>query len=119
MTVITTVVAGMVIEGVHPLQNISQFYRGLPYAGTLLVILFSHEMGHYLTARHYGMDVTLPYFSRHRRRVFEALWGIHPYEITRPAPPGLIVYRRSWSHRRFCVAIPAVLYAYATSTVAP
>ena len=25
MTVITTVVAGMVIEGVHPLQNISQF----------------------------------------------------------------------------------------------
>ena len=52
MTAVTTVVAGMVIEGVHPLQQAGQFYRGLPYAGTLLVILFCHEMGHYLTARH-------------------------------------------------------------------
>ena len=78
-------------------------------------------MGHYLTARHYGMDVTLPYFL--------------------PAPPpwffigtlGAFIRMKSPAlHRQallyiaaagpiagFCVAIPAVLYAYATSTVAP
>jgi membrane-associated protease RseP (regulator of RpoE activity) len=121
MTMLTTIVAGLVLEGIHPLQQIALFYRGLPYAGTLLIILFCHEMGHYLTARHYGMDVTLPYFL--------------------PAPPPLffigtlgafIRMRSPAQHRRallyiaaagpiagFCVALPAVIYAYATSTVAP
>jgi membrane-associated protease RseP (regulator of RpoE activity) len=35
---------------------------GLPFAATLLTILLAHEMGHYLTARRYGVDQTLPYF---------------------------------------------------------
>lgn len=121
MTVLTTIVAGMLIEGLHPLNNVEQFYRGLPYAGTLMAILFAHEMGHYLTARSFGMDVTLPYFI--------------------PAPPPLfflgtlgafIRMKSPAQHRRallyvaaagpiagFCVALPAVIYAYATSSVAP
>jgi membrane-associated protease RseP (regulator of RpoE activity) len=121
MTVVTTVVAGLVIEGLNPLEHLREFYRGLPYAGTLLTILFCHEMGHYLTARYYGMDVTLPYFL--------------------PAPPPLfflgtlgafIRMRSPLLHRRallyvaaagpiagFCIALPAAIYAYATSTVAP
>jgi membrane-associated protease RseP (regulator of RpoE activity) len=121
MTVATTVVAGMIFEGMHPIEQIGQFYRGLPYAVTLLAILFAHEMGHYLTARSFGMDVTLPYFI--------------------PAPPplfflgtlGAFIRMRSAAQNRrvllyvaaagpiagFCVALPAVIYAYATSTVAP
>ncbi|MGH9750512.1 MAG: site-2 protease family protein [Candidatus Polarisedimenticolia bacterium] len=35
---------------------------GLPYAGCLVLILGSHEMGHYLACRHYRIDATLPYF---------------------------------------------------------
>lgn len=35
--------------------------RGLPYAVALLFILLSHEMGHYLAARRYGVDATLPF----------------------------------------------------------
>jgi len=35
---------------------------GLPYSLTLLVILLAHEMGHYLTCLHYGIDASLPYF---------------------------------------------------------
>ena len=62
MTAVTTVAAGMVFEGLNPLNNLKQFHRGIPYAGTLLAILFAHEMGHYLTARYFKMDVTLPYF---------------------------------------------------------
>src|SRR5688572_25459814 len=120
MTMVTTVVAGMVWEGLHPIEQISQFYRGLPYALTLLTILFFHEMGHYLTARYYGMDVTLPYFL--------------------PAPPPLIIgtfgaFIRMKSPARnrrallyigaagpiagFCVALPAMIYAYATASVVP
>lgn len=35
---------------------------GLPYAACLVLILGSHEMGHYLACRHYRIDATLPYF---------------------------------------------------------
>lgn len=32
------------------------------YSGTVLAILGSHEMGHYLACRFYGIDATLPFF---------------------------------------------------------
>jgi membrane-associated protease RseP (regulator of RpoE activity) len=35
---------------------------GLPFAGSLVAILFTHEMGHYLLARRCGVRATLPYF---------------------------------------------------------
>jgi membrane-associated protease RseP (regulator of RpoE activity) len=35
---------------------------GLPFSLTLLAILLAHEMGHYLAARYYGVDATLPFF---------------------------------------------------------
>jgi Zn-dependent protease len=40
----------------------SYLLAGLPFSLTLLVILMAHEMGHYLTARYYRVDVSLPYF---------------------------------------------------------
>ncbi len=42
----------------HP----SILLAGLPFSFTLLVILFAHEMGHYIACKHYGIDATLPYF---------------------------------------------------------
>ncbi|MBF2028732.1 MAG: site-2 protease family protein [Oscillatoriales cyanobacterium C42_A2020_001] len=36
--------------------------QGLPYALSLLLILGSHELAHYLTARRYKIRATLPYF---------------------------------------------------------
>ena len=35
---------------------------GFAFSASLLAILFSHEMGHYLACRRYGVDATLPYF---------------------------------------------------------
>ncbi len=35
---------------------------GLSMAVALMSILLAHEMGHYLTARHYRVDASLPYF---------------------------------------------------------
>ena len=36
--------------------------EGLTFSGSLLAILASHESGHYLFCRHYGVDATLPFF---------------------------------------------------------
>src|SRR4029453_6133857 len=35
---------------------------GWPFSLAIMGILFSHEMGHYLVCRHYGVDASLPYF---------------------------------------------------------
>jgi membrane-associated protease RseP (regulator of RpoE activity) len=42
----------------HP----ARLWAGTPYAFTLVLILLAHEMGHYLTCRHYHVSVTYPYF---------------------------------------------------------
>lgn len=62
LTGLTTVVAGAMQQGVIPWQTPWQLYKGLPFSLTLLIILLCHEMGHYLTARYHGLDVSLPYF---------------------------------------------------------
>lgn len=36
--------------------------RGFSFSGSLLFILISHEMGHYVACRRYRVDATLPYF---------------------------------------------------------
>jgi len=35
---------------------------GPAFSATLMAILVSHEMGHYLVARHYGVEASLPHF---------------------------------------------------------
>src|ERR1051325_7670881 len=35
---------------------------GVTFSASLLAILFSHEMGHYLACRYYKVNATLPYF---------------------------------------------------------
>ena len=40
----------------------SRLLLGLPFASTLMLILLSHEMGHYLCCLYYGVNATLPFF---------------------------------------------------------
>jgi membrane-associated protease RseP (regulator of RpoE activity) len=42
--------------------NLEALMAGLPYAIALMTILGIHELGHYLTARRYRIQATLPYF---------------------------------------------------------
>ncbi|MGK7901664.1 MAG: site-2 protease family protein [Hormoscilla sp.] len=44
------------------LQDPTKLLLGMPYALALMLILGIHELGHYLTARHYDIRTTLPYF---------------------------------------------------------
>jgi membrane-associated protease RseP (regulator of RpoE activity) len=61
-TVATTIVAGAVQQGVDPLHHPELLYRGIPFSFTLILILGTHEMGHYLMSRRHRLDVSLPYF---------------------------------------------------------
>ncbi|MFQ5532417.1 MAG: site-2 protease family protein [Candidatus Methylomirabilales bacterium] len=61
-TVLTTLLAGALQRGVNPFSNPTALIAGLPFSCSLLSILGVHELGHYFTARRYGVQVTLPYF---------------------------------------------------------
>ncbi|HEY6971862.1 MAG TPA: site-2 protease family protein [Candidatus Angelobacter sp.] len=61
-TVATTTWAGALHAGVNLLQEPGRFAVGLPYSLGLLLILGSHELGHYFTAKAHGIRVTPPYF---------------------------------------------------------
>lgn len=61
-TVVTTLFVGALMEGKDPLADPGTLAAGIPFAASLLLILGLHELGHYLTARAYGVQVSLPYF---------------------------------------------------------
>lgn len=61
-TIATTTFAGSMLAGADLLRHPLAIVRGLPYALTLLLILGTHELGHYLMGRWHGTQVTLPYF---------------------------------------------------------
>jgi len=50
--------------GTYPLPRdfIHAWATGLPFSAPLLAILLCHELGHYVTARRYQLDVSLPFF---------------------------------------------------------
>jgi len=57
-TVLTTTLAGAAQAG----GGIGDWPKGLPFSIPLLSILLTHELGHFLTARRHGVDVSPPYF---------------------------------------------------------
>jgi membrane-associated protease RseP (regulator of RpoE activity) len=61
-TFFTTLFAGALLNGVIPWEQPEKIYLGLPFSLTLLFILLTHEMSHYLTSRHHHVQATLPYF---------------------------------------------------------
>ena len=62
LTALSTTFAGALLAGVDPLATPGGFFTGLPYSLTLLLILSAHEAGHFLMARHYGVNSPLPWF---------------------------------------------------------
>src|SRR5690606_2416616 len=61
-TLVTTTWVGAALQGINLTADPGRFTAGMPYAFSLMLILGAHELGHYFTARRYGMAVSLPYF---------------------------------------------------------
>lgn len=62
LTVLTTLLAGALMEGGNPFRHPAELQKGIPFSVTLLLILGCHEFGHYYFARRHNVDATLPYF---------------------------------------------------------
>lgn len=62
LTFITTTSAGAFMSGVIPWEHPEKIYVGLPFSLTLILILLTHEMSHYIASRIHHVAATLPYF---------------------------------------------------------
>jgi membrane-associated protease RseP (regulator of RpoE activity) len=62
LTVISTLFAGAFLSGENPLEQPAALWVGIPFSATILSVLGLHELGHYLAAKRYKLNVTLPYF---------------------------------------------------------
>lgn len=62
LTVITTLMAGATMEGARIWENPIEIFKGFPFSLTLMLILGTHEFGHYYYAQKHKVDATLPYF---------------------------------------------------------
>lgn len=70
LTVFTTLWAGAYQTNTNPFKGALAFlmddpavlWKGIPFAATLLGILVTHELGHYVLSRIHGVPTTLPLF---------------------------------------------------------
>jgi membrane-associated protease RseP (regulator of RpoE activity) len=62
ITFLTTLAAGAFQQGVNPFIPITNLLKGLPFSLSIMIILGSHELGHYFMAKKNKVDTTLPYF---------------------------------------------------------
>jgi membrane-associated protease RseP (regulator of RpoE activity) len=62
LTIFTTLLAGALQQGLNIFTNPGALVVGIPFSFTLMTILLTHEMGHYLTSRYHRVGATLPYF---------------------------------------------------------
>jgi len=122
-TVGTTLYAGWgmagapLLRGASPSEAVLAAARaGLPFAAALLGILFTHEMGHYVLARRYRVDTTLPFF-------IPAPFGVGTFgAVIRirsrlPSLRAVLDIGIAGPIAGLLVAVPLLLWGYAHSTV--
>lgn len=61
-TVITTTMAGAMQQGADVFADPYDLIKGAPFSLSLLLILGTHELGHFLASRRHGVFTTLPTF---------------------------------------------------------
>ena len=124
-TVVTTLVAGTLLTiDDHSWATLCDIFTspsywslGLPYSLSILLILGTHEMGHYVACRLYGIEATLPFFipSPFPFGTFGAVIRIRSPFTTRRA---LFDVGIAGPIAGFIVAVPVLLLGLSLSTIA-
>jgi len=131
-TVASVVVTGVYMQGpaegappwresfaaaLHPLGALS---RGAQFAGTILVILVAHELGHYVMARVHKVDASLPYFiPLPILSPFGTMGAVIRMRGVIPTRRALLDIGASGPLAGLCFAIPLYIYGAAHSHLVP
>ncbi len=118
--------AGFGTEPMDPYSDPTAWLHGLWYSVPVIAILFAHEMGHFLTARKYGVASTPPFFIPGLPipgvgvlpfiGTFGAFIRMHMHRIT----PNQLLSIGAWGPvAGFIVTLPVLFIGFALSEVRP
>lgn len=62
LTIGSTLLVGAIHQGGNPFERPMELWLGWPFSLSIILVLGSHELAHYLTARRLGVEATPPYF---------------------------------------------------------
>lgn len=99
-----------------PLQDPIRLVDGLRFSIPLLAILLAHEMGHYLTARIYGVNQSLPFFIPAPGTYFGTMGAVIIMRSQPPSRPALLNVAVMGPYAGVILAIPAAAWGLANST---
>jgi membrane-associated protease RseP (regulator of RpoE activity) len=100
-------------EGSVSLQD--WLFYGFPFSFTILAIIGTHEMGHYLTAKRYRLDTSLPVFLPFPISLIGTLGAFILIKSPFPNRRSLIDVGLAGPFAGFVVCLPALLIGVATS----
>lgn len=92
---------------------------GTPFSFTIMAILLSHEMGHYLTARYYRVKATLPYFIPFPFSLIGTLGAFIMIRSPFPHRRSLLDIGLAGPFAGFLVTLPALFVGIAQSRLGP
>jgi len=98
----------------HP----SMILLGVPFSFTLLLILLSHELGHFFAGRYYGIDVSYPYFIP-APNLFGTFGAVISIRSPIPTRKALFDVGIAGPMVGFLFALPAMAWAVATAKIVP
>lgn len=116
ITVLTTLFAGAMMEGANVFQTPLEIFKGFPFSIALMLILGTHEFGHYYYAQKHGVDATFPYFIPAPTIIgtFGAFIKIKSPIYKKDA---LLQIGAAGPIAGFIVAVPALIFGLTLSTV--
>lgn len=99
-----------------PLKDPVRLIAGLRFSIPLLAILLAHEMGHYLTARRYGVNQSLPFFIPAPGTYFGTMGAVIIMRSQPPNRPALLNVAVMGPYAGVLLALPAAAWGLAYST---
>jgi membrane-associated protease RseP (regulator of RpoE activity) len=117
LTLLSTLFVGAMMVTDQPSDFLRHPWIGLPFAISLMTILGAHELGHYFTAKRYGVPVTLPYFIPMPFGPFGTLGAFISMKAPPPNRRALLSIAAAGPIAGFILAVPILLIGLSMSTV--
>lgn len=118
-TLATTLLVGTFNRGGNPFRNPADLALGIPFSFSILLILGSHELGHYFVSRRAGIDVTLPYFLPVPHPLIGTLGAVIRIRSLIPNRRALVHLGVAGPLVGFFFAVPITVIGLKLSTVQP
>lgn len=116
-TILSTLLVGSLQMGHNPFRNPLELLYGVPFSISIILILGSHELAHYVTARRMGVDATLPYFLPVPHPMTGTMGAFIRIRSAVPSRGALVRVGAAGPLVGFLAAIPVTLVGLSQSTV--